>query len=72
MYDFEPNEQQQKIIDWAKNGEGNMMVKARAGTGKTTTIEMIVQNISNPSLVMCFNKHIAEELLQRNNLERFL
>lgn len=72
MYDFEPNEQQQKIIDWAKNGEGNMMVKARAGTGKTTTIEMIVQNISNPSLVMCFNKHIAEELLQRNNLERFV
>src|SRR6266567_2296910 len=31
--------EQQAIFDWFKTGTGNLVIKARAGTGKTTTIK---------------------------------
>jgi superfamily I DNA/RNA helicase len=32
------SKQQRDIFDWIENGEGNLVARARAGTGKTTTL----------------------------------
>jgi hypothetical protein len=55
--------QQTAIFDWFENGEGNLVVRARAGTGKTTTIlEAITYAPEQTILLAAFNKKIAEEL----------
>lgn len=58
--------QQQEIFDWFANADGNLVVRARAGTGKTTTI---VEGISHAPedriLLAAFNKKIAVELSER-------
>ena len=41
----EPSKYQKDILDWVKNGSGNCVVDALAGTGKSTTLEMIAQNL---------------------------
>lgn len=52
------SEEQLKIKEWAKTAKGNARVTARAGTGKTTTIEsMIVPNaVEKKILYVVFNK----------------
>jgi len=35
-----PSAEQLLIFDWFKTGSGNLVIKARAGTGKTTTIKL--------------------------------
>jgi DNA helicase-2/ATP-dependent DNA helicase PcrA len=69
---FAPSSYQQALFDEIKHGTGNIVVKARAGSGKTTTIlkamEMIPRKDSwrEPSVLFCaFNKSIAEELKSR-------
>jgi superfamily I DNA/RNA helicase len=58
--------QQTSIFDWFANGEGNLVVRARAGTGKTTTIlEAITHAPEGKILLAAFNKKIAEELKSR-------
>lgn len=61
--------QQEAIFAFFANPIGNLVVRARAGTGKTTTIIEGVRRIpfdatGNPprSLVSAFNKRIADEL----------
>jgi DNA helicase-2/ATP-dependent DNA helicase PcrA len=55
--------QQTAIFDWFKNGTGNCLTRARAGTGKTTTIlEAINYAREDKILLAAFNKKIAEEL----------
>ena len=63
----EPSKYQKDILDWVKNGSGNCVVDALAGTGKSTTLEMIAQNLPDKSrmLFLAFNKHIKDELLQK-------
>ncbi len=58
--------QQQAIFEWFKSGTGNLIVRARAGTGKTTTILEAIQYAreKNP-LCVAFNKTIATELQER-------
>lgn len=57
------SEQQQGIFGWFKSGQGNLVVRARAGTGKTTTIiEAIAGAPEDKILLAAFNKKIAEEL----------
>lgn len=57
------SDQQDNIFGWAKEGEGNLVVRARAGTGKTTTIiEAITYAPEEKILLAAFNKKIAEEL----------
>jgi len=57
------SEQQKAIFNWFANGEGNLVVRARAGTGKTTTIlEAINHAPESKQLVCAFNKSIAVEL----------
>jgi len=55
--------QQLAIFDWFKNGKGNLVVRARAGTGKTTTIlEGINYATEDKILLAAFSKQIAGEL----------
>ena len=55
--------QQTAIFDWFKSGKGNLVARARAGTGKTTTIlEGISYAPEKNILLAAFNKKIAEEL----------
>lgn len=60
------SEQQNAIFDWARTGRGNLIVRARAGTGKTTTIlEMLEHAPERKVLLAAFNKSIARELQSR-------
>lgn len=57
------SDQQKDIFGFFKNGQGNLVVRARAGTGKTTTIiEAITHAPEEKILLAAFNKKIAEEL----------
>lgn len=60
------NEQQQEIFREIEGGQGHAMVKARAGTGKTTTCVEATRRIpSELTLMTAFNKRIADELQRR-------
>lgn len=67
------SKQQEAIFDWFIDGEGNLVVRARAGTGKTTTIieavsrlmSALVDPASLRVLLAAFNKKIAVELDER-------
>ena len=59
--------QQTAIFNFFATGTGNLVVRARAGTGKTTTIVEAVAHApaSEKVLLAAFNKKIAEELTAR-------
>lgn len=58
--------QQQAIFAWFEQGRGNLVVRARAGTGKTTTIlEGVERAPERQILLAAFNKSIAKELQAR-------
>ncbi len=60
------SEEQNRIYEWFEDGEGNLVVRARAGTGKTTTIVQGVERASERSILLAaFNKSIATELQSR-------
>lgn len=58
--------QQDAIFAWFATGSGNLVVRARAGTGKTTTIvEGVTRAPERQILLAAFNKTIATELQSR-------
>lgn len=58
--------QQDAIFGWFERGSGHLVVRARAGCGKTTTIVEGVNRAPERSILLCaFNKRIAEELTAR-------
>lgn len=58
--------QQADIFSWFKHGKGNLVVRARAGTGKTTTIVKGIDHAPESRILLAaFNKRIATELTQR-------
>jgi superfamily I DNA/RNA helicase len=64
------SEQQQAIFGWfrtpATDEVSHLVVRARAGTGKTTTIIEAVRYAPEQKILLCaFNKRIAEELNAR-------
>ena len=62
--EFEPSKYQQAIFDFVEFGEGNAVIDAVAGSGKTTTIVNALKKIS-PNLnttFLAFNKSIVTEL----------
>jgi DNA helicase-2/ATP-dependent DNA helicase PcrA len=68
------SEQQHAIFDWFKSSRINkrlcqhLIVRARAGTGKTTTIVEGVNHAPEENIILCaFNKRIAVELEARVN-----
>src|ERR1700686_2060283 len=61
-----PTSEQAAILAAATDTSANLMVNALAGTGKTSTLEMIERAVSaKPILYLCFNKKIADEATER-------
>jgi hypothetical protein len=58
--------EQDAIFQWFATGTGHLLVRARAGTGKTTTILEAIKHAPEVSVLLAaFNKRIAEELQRR-------
>lgn len=55
-----PTAEQQAIIDAALGG-GNLVIQAGAGTGKTSTLEMIAEVLPKKAIYIAYNKSIATE-----------
>ena len=56
------SDEQRAIFDWCSGGTGNLVVRARAGTGKTTTIVESLSHLDGGILLCAFNTRIKEEL----------
>lgn len=61
---FKPTPEQERIFTFVKKRPENILIKAFAGAGKTTTIVHAVNLIPTDKTIMflAFNKHIQEEL----------
>jgi superfamily I DNA/RNA helicase len=61
-----PTEEQSEIVAFAKSSKKNMMIRALAGTGKTSTLESIERAVPRgPILYLVFNRKNADEASQR-------
>lgn len=62
--DNKPTQEQERIFLFTKKRPENILIKAYAGAGKTTTIVESVKLLPNDKNIMflAFNKHIQEEL----------
>lgn len=62
-----PSEYQQRIRHWLANGDGSAIIVATAGSGKTTTLEMLAYDLPRDSraVFLAFGKAIATELSER-------
>jgi superfamily I DNA/RNA helicase len=56
---------QTNVFNFAESGEGNAIVEAVAGSGKTTTIVEALKRVTGSTLFLAFNKSIATELKNR-------
>jgi DNA helicase II / ATP-dependent DNA helicase PcrA len=64
---FEPSIYQKDIFDWVERKEGNAVVSAAAGAGKSTTLVQAAALLPSKkkALFCAFNKHIALELAEK-------
>lgn len=61
-----PTAEQSHIVSLVRDSPDNLMVNALAGTGKTSTLELIqAASPSKPVLCLAFNRKIAEEMSKR-------
>ena len=68
MNQWKPSQYQEKIFEWIKNGKGDAIVEAVAGSGKTTTLVEASKFLQTKNNLFCaFNKHIADELKSKIN-----
>lgn len=67
MANFSPSIYQQSIFDFIKNGSGNAVINAVAGSGKTSTIVEALKLIPADKKVIfvAFNKAIVNELIAK-------
>lgn len=56
---------QQAVVRFASEGQGNAVVQAVAGSGKTTTLKLAAQAIIGRVQVVAFNKPVAAELSRK-------
>ena len=55
-------DEQKKILETVKNSTDNLLIAAFAGSGKTTTLQMIAEELSDKKgLYLAYNKSILEE-----------
>lgn len=59
-----PTEEQEAVLTRGTE-PGHMVIKALAGTGKTSTLEMLSHRMSGKGLYLAFNRAIAQEAKQR-------
>ncbi len=62
---FTPSPHQQAAFDFVEKGTGNLILRAGAGSGKTTTLVEMIRRVTGTSIFLAFNKSIAEELKNR-------
>ena len=65
---FEPSNYQKSILNYIDSNSGNLLVDAKAGSGKTSTLCLIADKIINQDkkcLFLAFNKSIVQELQNR-------
>ena len=60
-----PSNYQIDIFNWIENGDGNAIVNAKAGSGKTTTAIQGITRMAGNVLMLAFNKKIVVELQSR-------
>ena len=60
-----PTAEQSAILDAVRNTKDNLLITARAGGAKTTTLCLIAGEVKGSCLCMAFNKDIQLELQQR-------
>lgn len=68
MGSFKPSKYQENILNFIENEDGNLLVDAKAGSGKTSTLCMIADKIiaqDKKCLFLAFNKSIVDELKTR-------
>ncbi len=61
---MQPSKYQVDILSFVQNGQGNGIVSAVAGSGKTSTLVMVSAHIQD-AVFLAFNKSIAETLADR-------
>lgn len=66
-FGFTPSPYQEKIFDFIIHGNGNAVISAKAGSGKTATCVTAIKLIKpkNKVMFLAFNRSIAEELSQK-------
>lgn len=66
-FGFTPSPYQEKIFDFIVHGNGNAVISAKAGSGKTATCVTAIKLIKpkNKVMFLAFNRSIAEELSQK-------
>lgn len=62
---FQPSKYQQAVFDFLQSSNKNLIIKATAGSGKTTTIVEAAKLVKGKSLFLAFNRHIVAELKSR-------
>lgn len=63
---FKPTAEQEAIVEAARSSKTNLLIEARAGAAKTSTLVLIAEALpSTPILCIAFNKAIAEEMKTR-------
>ena len=64
---FIPSKYQSAIFDFVEHGNGNLVVEACAGSGKSTTLLQIIKRLpSDKSILFCaFNSDIVKELSKK-------
>lgn len=68
-HNFDPRSTPEQVIiyEWVVDGSGNLIIRARAGSGKTTTLveisKLLPQNTQ--STFLAFNVHIKKELQKK-------
>lgn len=63
--EFKPSPQQAMIFDWVENGQGNGLIIAVAGSGKTTTLIQSVSRMQGTVVFMAYNRKIADEIQEK-------
>ena len=58
---MKPTTEQSAILDFIATSDENLMIRARAGCGKSSTLKLIDATLRGTALVICFNKSIADE-----------
>ena len=68
-FGFTPSPYQEKIFDFIIHGNGNAVISAKAGSGKSSTCVAAIKLIKpkNKVMFLAFNKSIAEELSLKLN-----
>lgn len=72
MTTFEPSNYQKAILNAVRNTRDNLLVDAKAGSGKTSTLILIANEITKQNkkcLFLAFNKSIVTELQNKISLD---